>query len=303
MSATGEPDRLVRENEALRRRVAALAEEAEHLRISLHGVADALGFPQENPSPVLRFAADGTLLYANASSTALLDQWRCQIGGQPRHEMRRAITEAHATRVPGEVEASVGEIVYALRIVPIHGASYVNAYASDITARKQAADALRESERQLIEAQSVAHLGSWNWDAVRDQITGSRELYRLFDAAPEDITRFSQFVERLHPDDRERVQQDVAQALHLDRPYDTDYRVKLGNGTWRDIHARGRVFTDVDGKVVRMAGTCLDITERKQADGEIPQAQRRARTTGPGLHRPARRIEQGAGGLLLLRLP
>ena len=142
--ATLEPDWLVRENEALRRRVAAL--EAECRTTMAQTVGDAAEFPDENPSPVLRFAADGALLYANASSAALLDQWRCHIGGRPPDEVCRTITEAHATRAAREVEASVGGIVYALTFVPIHGTTYVNTYGSDVTARKKAADALRESE-------------------------------------------------------------------------------------------------------------------------------------------------------------
>jgi light-regulated signal transduction histidine kinase (bacteriophytochrome) len=86
---------------------------------------------------------------------------------------------------------------------------------------------------------------------------------------PEGLSRFSQFVERLHPDDRERVQRDVADALKQDRPYDTDYRVRLSDGGWRDVIARGRVFVDDGGKPLRMVGTCLDITERKRAEDEI----------------------------------
>jgi PAS domain S-box-containing protein len=128
---------------------------------------------------------------------------------------------------------------------------------------------LRESQKALVEAQRVARVGSWEWDAVRDKITGSEEFYRLFDVAPEDIARFPQFAERLHPDDRARVEQDVAEALHLERPYDTDYRVKLRDGGWRDINARGKVFLDDGGKPLQMIGTCLDITERKQAEKQI----------------------------------
>ena len=108
----------------------------------------------------------------------------------------------------------------------------------------------------------------------------SAEFYRLFDVAPEEITRFSQFIERLHPDDRERVQQDVADALKQDRPYDTDYRVKLRDGGWRDINARGQVFLDDGGKPLRMVGTCLDITERKQAEKQIARLEFRAGSEG-----------------------
>jgi PAS domain S-box-containing protein len=128
---------------------------------------------------------------------------------------------------------------------------------------------LKENQEALIEAQAVARLGSWEWDAVKDEITASAEFYRLFAVAPEQIVRFAQFVEQLHPDDRERIQQDVAAALTQDKPYDTDYRVKLRDGGWRDINARGRVIADSDGKPVRMVGTCMDITERKLATDSL----------------------------------
>ena len=128
---------------------------------------------------------------------------------------------------------------------------------------------LKLANENLEEAQRVARVGSWEWNAVKDEITGSEEFYRLFDVEPEQIARFSQFIEQLHPDDRERVQQDVAAALKQDKPYDTDYRVKLSDGGWRDINARGRVITDVEGKPLRMVGTCLDITERKRAEAAL----------------------------------
>jgi PAS domain S-box-containing protein len=123
---------------------------------------------------------------------------------------------------------------------------------------------MKMSQVALVEAQAVAQMGSWEYDTIGDRIKGSEEFYRLFDIAPKDLIRISQFVERLHPDDRERVQCDIADALQQNRPYHTDYRVKLGDEGWRNINARGRVFTDTAGKTVSMVGTCLDITERKQ---------------------------------------
>jgi PAS domain S-box-containing protein len=136
---------------------------------------------------------------------------------------------------------------------------------------------LNESRKALVEAQTMARVGNWEWDAVKDEISGSEEFYRLFDAAPDEIARFSHFMVRLHPDDRERVQRDVTDALKQDRPYDTDYRVKLQDGGWREINARGRVFTDADGKPVLMQGTCLDITERKRAQEALMASEQRLR--------------------------
>jgi PAS domain S-box-containing protein len=150
---------------------------------------------------------------------------------------------------------------------------------TDVTERKQVAEALLQANERLKEAQQVAHVGSWEWDAVQDRITGSTEFHRLFDVPPAEIEHFPQFVARLHPDDRERVERDVADALQQERSYDTDYRVKLGNQGWRDINARGQVVLDTSGKPLRMVGTCLDITERKRIDIALRASETRLRTT------------------------
>ncbi|MGB8296565.1 MAG: PAS domain S-box protein [Polyangia bacterium] len=141
---------------------------------------------------------------------------------------------------------------------PLHLLTHIQ----DITERKA-------TEARLIEAQRVGRLGNWEWDVVSDVVTASEEFYRLFDVEPDRMVRFQQFVECLHPDDRERVATEVNEALRQNRVYDTDYRVRLRDGGWRDIHARGELFTDTDGKPVRLAGTCLDISERKRAQQEI----------------------------------
>jgi PAS domain S-box-containing protein len=139
-------------------------------------------------------------------------------------------------------------------------------------ARARREEALRDAWERLEEAQAVALVGNWEWDAVADVITGSTEFYRLFDVPAAQLARFGQFIERLHPDDRKRVEGDVADALRRDRPYDTDYRVRLRDGGWRDLNARGRTFADRDGKPLRMVGTCQDVTERKAMEAALRDA-------------------------------
>ncbi len=152
---TDEPDRLVQENEALRRQVAASEEETTGIKQTFCDVGRATSFPAENPSPVLQFAPDGTLLYANGVSAALLDQWRCSIGGKPPDNVRQAIAQAHDTGATREVEVSIGGTFWSLTVVRARGTDHVNVYGSNITERKRAAHALEASEkryRRLFEA-------------------------------------------------------------------------------------------------------------------------------------------------------
>jgi PAS domain S-box-containing protein len=157
-------------------------------------------------------------------------------------------------------------------------AAHVAAIFENITERKRAAELVQTARDHLEEAQRLAHLGSWDLDLASDKISGSAEFFRLFDAVPEEILRYAQFAERLHPDDRERVDRDVAEALAANRTYDTEYRVRLRDGGWRDINALGHVVADADGKPLRFVGTCLDITEHKRADEELRVSQARYKT-------------------------
>jgi PAS domain S-box-containing protein len=132
---------------------------------------------------------------------------------------------------------------------------------------------LAKSSELLVEAQAVARLGSWELDVVRDEITGSAEFYRLFGVQPENLGHYSQFIDLLHIDDRERVQGAVADALDRNLPYDTDFRVPGPDGGWRHINARGQVFVDENGKPERFVGTCMDITERKRAEEALKHSE------------------------------
>jgi PAS domain S-box-containing protein len=141
---------------------------------------------------------------------------------------------------------------------------------------------LRATEQQLeagmerlADAQTIARLGSWEWDAEKDVINGSDEFYRLFGVGNDQLGTFQAFIDRLHPDDIEHVERDVQESLTKKALYDTEYRVRISEGDYRHIHARGKIFADDKGKPVRLVGTCLDITERKRAEEALNLSQER----------------------------
>jgi len=154
---------------------------------------------------------------------------------------------------------------------------------TDITERKQAEERIRASEAHLEEAQRTAHLGSWEMDLITGQTTWSDELCRLFEIPPETIRAGRSQLraaidERIHPDDRARYTQAVARTVDQKMPYDIDYRIQLPDGSQRHIHAEGAPSSDPAGNLVRLAGTAIDITERKKAEDALRESEDRYRT-------------------------
>ncbi|MFW6161383.1 MAG: PAS domain-containing protein [Planctomycetota bacterium] len=135
-------DELLEELRRLRERAAILES----------GAQDRTGqarLPEENPNPVLRFAEDGTLLYANPAAQSLLTEWGCALGdvapGTWRAEIARALASARRSRL----EVRRRRHVLSFDVVPVPDAGYVNAYGRDITPRKRSLDALRRARAEL----------------------------------------------------------------------------------------------------------------------------------------------------------
>jgi diguanylate cyclase (GGDEF)-like protein/PAS domain S-box-containing protein len=140
----------------------------------------------------------------------------------------------------------------------------------DVTEQKTAEAALRRSERQLAEAQRIARIGSWEWEIATDDLSWSVELRRIFgltlDPAP---FSYQGFLERVHPDDRTRVEAIVQAACVEGQPFRFDYRIRLADGVERVVETRGDVVVDDAGRAIRMQGTAQDITERTALEAQL----------------------------------
>ncbi|HEX9704731.1 MAG TPA: MHYT domain-containing protein [Gemmatimonadales bacterium] len=129
-----------------------------------------------------------------------------------------------------------------------------------------AADRLRDRERQLVEAQAIAHVGHWELELGSNQVTWSDELYRICGVPIGAPAGYTEFLALVHPEDRERVARITGEGLAEGRSVEFDWRALRPNGEVRYLHSRNIVVTDAAGRPVRAAGTCLDITERKRAE-------------------------------------
>ncbi|HEX4734567.1 MAG TPA: EAL domain-containing protein [Thermoleophilaceae bacterium] len=180
------------------------------------------------------------------------------------------------------------EFAVELSISPVRYSSGVtfHAFLHDISERKESEAALRRGEmelrrsrRRLEQAQGIAHMGSWEWDVRANKVNWSDELYRIYGLEPGEFgATFEGYLERVHAEDRERVQATIGRALADHRPFFFEERVLRPNGHVRLLESQGEVQTDADGQVVRMIGVCHDVTERRAAEVAAREAEERFRS-------------------------
>jgi two-component system sensor histidine kinase/response regulator len=137
----------------------------------------------------------------------------------------------------------------------------------DITEAHALQQRLLENQSALREAQAIANLGSWTLDIESNELQWSDETYKIFGIAKNAALSLDSFVERVHPDDRERVMREW-QAAMLGRLYDTEHRIVV-NENIRWVRERAHVHFDARGQAIFAVGTVQDVTERRTVEEEL----------------------------------
>ena len=248
---------------------------------------------------VIATDSGGTIIYANRAAGALYGWARGELLGR---EIMEVIVPQTSQDQGAEIRARLqkgenwsGEFLVQNRTGRVFPASVTNSplldergelvgivgISGDITARKQAEEAMRDREREqralasqleiqrgrLVAAQAIGKVGSWETDLSTQTVIWSEETYRIFEIGPDEFKQSHQaFLDFVHPDDRAMVEEAFARSMGQADGQTVEHRILLPNGRIKFIEERWQCFADDSGRPQRAIGTCQDITERKHAE-------------------------------------
>ncbi len=238
-----------------------------------------------------RFAYANPALVAMYGATEVVGKTFLELGYEAWHaEMHnREIDTVVATRRPirGDVPftGTNGTRIYDYIFAPVIGESgEVEAVAGttrDVTDRHEAEHALRQSEEWRRLALEASHsFGIWDWDVVRNLFTADSRFGALYGLTAEEARQgvpLERIIERIHPDDVDRIGEAIRAALKQGGPYHQEFRVVLEDGSVRWISAKGNVQMGPTGIAIRFPGAGVDITTEREALDALRENERHLR--------------------------
>ncbi|MDX8399719.1 MAG: PAS domain S-box protein, partial [Gallionellaceae bacterium] len=238
---------------------------------------------------------DGVITMVNRKAEVMFDYEREEMIG---HELEILIPEryrrGHVSKRDGHARNSKDKILVARELCGIgkdghefpvdinlvsietEEGKLIFSVVRDISEHKRVENELKHTKERYDFATAVGKVGIWDWNPVTGELLWSDEAFRLLELAPGSVTpSFEMYQDFVHPGDRVSLQRAVQAALQGEGAFDFDSRLVLGSGKELSCNSKGKVEFDEAGQAIRMLGTMQDITDRKQ----IELALRDANTT------------------------
>ncbi len=237
------------------------------------------------PDVVCVLDREHRLLYLNHSvrgrsvSEMLGSSVLLYISAEERERYRERVEEAWVSGEKRSFEVhTISDLWWQTRFVPIKEEEQVVlmlATSVEITERKRAERALKESESRFRHAISASGMGAWTWDRRSDEISWDPMLCEIFGIAPEQAPRdYQAYLTLIHPDDRARVADSIRRYLESGRYEDLEHRIVWPDGAVRHVLAKGITTFDEHNRAIGFRGGVFDVTARKRLEEQLHQIQK-----------------------------
>jgi PAS domain S-box-containing protein len=226
-------------------------------------------FPDENPSPVMRIARDGTLLYANRSSAVLLESWGGGPGSDVPYAIQRMVFDTLGHGHVHEVDFECAGRVFAFVLTPFAQKGYVNLYARDVTDRRRAEERLRDSELRFRSTFNQAAVGMGLVGRDGQWLMVNQRLCDILGLSQEELLGHT-FQQSTHPEDLP-AELDKFGDLIAERisTYSIEKRVIRKDGQVAWVAAAKNLMRGPAGEPGYHIAVLEDITARKEAEAEV----------------------------------
>ena len=248
----------------------------------------------ENTNDTICVSNQGTIVLVNRSFEKMFGYKQEEAFGKSvvdltTPELRGALSENIKKRADNEElpnlydalalrrNGSVFNIEAKISTFEQEGEMYTIAIMRDISESKKAKEELKKSEQMLLQAQEIAHLGSWEMDIFTSECIWSDELFRICGFEPGAFSpNFHISMSLIHIEDRESFINDVQNAIDTTGKCEIEKRIVRPDGRIRYVLIQGEIIYDNSGKPHKFAGSFLDITDRKMAEEELKNAKEKA---------------------------
>ncbi|MFY0600090.1 MAG: PAS domain S-box protein [Cyclobacteriaceae bacterium] len=142
----------------------------------------------------------------------------------------------------------------------------------DVTEEVLRNEKLIKNEERLRQAQSIANIGNFEFDIVKNDLKWSDQMYEIFEQSRDAFNNnYEAFMSIIHPDDRQKVDNDVNAAIVEKREHDVEHRIILSSGKEKVVRERGRIYYDDNDKPIRILGTTQDITSERNLQDKLQE--------------------------------